>query len=119
MGNREASAAAGQRPTEDVICDGGRQQPAPSSMPWRRADGRGWPGHWAPSASWWSFCSGSRRWATGRVGCPAGATRSSEQVTDRSQPALLKSIQDLSRFTAASGEFQVVNRCRARSALHP
>jgi hypothetical protein len=31
-----------------------------------------------------------------------------EQTTDRSQPVLLKSIQDLSRFTAASGNFEVV-----------
>jgi Protein of unknown function (DUF4230) len=31
-----------------------------------------------------------------------------EQKTDRSQPPLLKSIQDLSRFTAAQGNFQVV-----------
>ncbi|HEX6501540.1 MAG TPA: DUF4230 domain-containing protein [Micromonosporaceae bacterium] len=31
-----------------------------------------------------------------------------EKKTDRSQPALLKSIQDLSRFEAASGNFQVV-----------
>ena len=31
-----------------------------------------------------------------------------EQSTDRSQPALLKSIQDLSRYVAAEGNFQVV-----------
>jgi hypothetical protein len=31
-----------------------------------------------------------------------------EQTTDRSQPALLKSIQDLSRYVAAEGNFQVV-----------
>jgi hypothetical protein len=31
-----------------------------------------------------------------------------ERTTDRSQPAILKSIQDLSRFTAASGNFEVV-----------
>lgn len=31
-----------------------------------------------------------------------------ERTTDRSQPVLLESIQDLSRFTAASGNFQVV-----------
>ncbi|HET8680302.1 MAG TPA: DUF4230 domain-containing protein [Micromonosporaceae bacterium] len=31
-----------------------------------------------------------------------------EKQTDRSQPVLLKSIQDLSRFTAASGNFEVV-----------
>lgn len=31
-----------------------------------------------------------------------------EQETDRSQPPVLKSIQDLSRFTAAQGNFQVV-----------
>jgi hypothetical protein len=31
-----------------------------------------------------------------------------EQHTDRSQPPLLKSIQDLSRYTAAQGNFQVV-----------
>ncbi|HEX5597526.1 MAG TPA: DUF4230 domain-containing protein [Micromonosporaceae bacterium] len=31
-----------------------------------------------------------------------------EQRTDRSQPALLKSIQDLSRYVAAEGNFQVV-----------
>jgi hypothetical protein len=31
-----------------------------------------------------------------------------EQTTDRSQPVLLRSIQDLSRFTAASGNFEVV-----------
>jgi hypothetical protein len=31
-----------------------------------------------------------------------------EETTDRSQPVLLKSIQDLSRFTAASGTFEVV-----------
>jgi hypothetical protein len=31
-----------------------------------------------------------------------------EQKTDRTQPPLLKSIQDLSRFTAAQGNFQVV-----------
>src|SRR5262245_2591560 len=31
-----------------------------------------------------------------------------EETTDRSQPVLLKSIQDLSRFTAASGNFEVV-----------
>lgn len=31
-----------------------------------------------------------------------------EQTTDRSQPVLLKSIQDLSRFVAASGNFEVV-----------
>jgi Protein of unknown function (DUF4230) len=30
------------------------------------------------------------------------------ETRDRSQPALLKSIQDLSRYTAASGNFQVV-----------
>ncbi len=30
------------------------------------------------------------------------------QTTDRSQPVLLKSIQDLSRYEAASGQFQVV-----------
>jgi hypothetical protein len=32
----------------------------------------------------------------------------SERTTDRSQPVVLKSIQDLSRFTAASGNFEVV-----------
>lgn len=31
-----------------------------------------------------------------------------EQTTDRSQPALLKSVRDLSRFTAAEGNFQVI-----------
>jgi len=31
-----------------------------------------------------------------------------EQTTDRSQPVVLQSIQDLSRFTAASGNFEVV-----------
>jgi hypothetical protein len=31
-----------------------------------------------------------------------------EQTTDRSGPVVLKSIQDLSRFTAASGNFEVV-----------
>lgn len=31
-----------------------------------------------------------------------------EQQTDRTQPPLLKSIQDLSRYTAAQGNFQVV-----------
>ncbi len=31
-----------------------------------------------------------------------------ERTTDRSQPALLKSIQDLARFEAASGNFQVI-----------
>lgn len=31
-----------------------------------------------------------------------------EETTDRSQPVLLESIQDLSRFTAASGNFEVV-----------
>jgi hypothetical protein len=31
-----------------------------------------------------------------------------EKTTDRSQPVLLKSIQDLSRFVAASGNFEVV-----------
>jgi hypothetical protein len=31
-----------------------------------------------------------------------------ERVTDRSQPVLLKSIQDLHRYEAASGNFQVV-----------
>ena len=31
-----------------------------------------------------------------------------EQTTDRSQPALLRSIRDLSRFIAASGDFEVV-----------
>lgn len=31
-----------------------------------------------------------------------------EESTDRSQPVVLKSIQDLSRFTAASGNFEVV-----------
>jgi hypothetical protein len=31
-----------------------------------------------------------------------------EQKTDRTQPPLLKSIQDLSRYTAAQGNFQVV-----------
>ena len=31
-----------------------------------------------------------------------------EQTTDRSQPVLLRSIQDLSRFTGASGNFEVV-----------
>lgn len=30
------------------------------------------------------------------------------QVTDRSQPALLRSVRNLSRFVAASGDFQVV-----------
>ncbi len=30
------------------------------------------------------------------------------RTTDRSQPALLKSIQDLSRFVAAEGNFQVI-----------
>jgi hypothetical protein len=31
-----------------------------------------------------------------------------QQQTDRSQPPLLKSIQDLSRFTAAEGNFEIV-----------
>jgi hypothetical protein len=31
-----------------------------------------------------------------------------EETTDRSQPVMLQSIQDLSRFTAASGNFEVV-----------
>jgi hypothetical protein len=31
-----------------------------------------------------------------------------EETTDLSQPVLLRSIQDLSRFTAASGDFQVI-----------
>lgn len=31
-----------------------------------------------------------------------------ERTTDRSQPALLRAIRDLSRFTAASGDFEVV-----------
>jgi hypothetical protein len=31
-----------------------------------------------------------------------------EETTDRSQPVVLQSIQDLSRFTAASGNFEVV-----------
>jgi hypothetical protein len=31
-----------------------------------------------------------------------------EETTDRSQPVLLKSIQDMSRFTAATGEFEVI-----------
>jgi hypothetical protein len=31
-----------------------------------------------------------------------------EETTDRSQPVILRSIQDLSRFTAASGNFEVV-----------
>jgi len=31
-----------------------------------------------------------------------------EETTDRSQPVLLRSIRDLSRFTAASGDFEVV-----------
>lgn len=31
-----------------------------------------------------------------------------EETTDRSQPALLRSIRDLSRFVAASGDFEVV-----------
>jgi hypothetical protein len=31
-----------------------------------------------------------------------------EETTDRSQPVVLRSIQDLSRFTAASGNFEVV-----------
>jgi hypothetical protein len=31
-----------------------------------------------------------------------------ERTTDRSQPVLLKSIQDLARFTAASGNFEVI-----------
>jgi hypothetical protein len=30
------------------------------------------------------------------------------QTTDRSQPVLLKSVQDLSRYEAASGQFQVI-----------
>lgn len=31
-----------------------------------------------------------------------------QETTDRSQPVLLESIQDLSRFTAASGNFEVI-----------
>lgn len=31
-----------------------------------------------------------------------------EEVTDRSQPALLRSVRNLSRFVAASGDFQVI-----------
>lgn len=39
---------------------------------------------------------------------PDWANPFSEQQTDRSQPPLLKSIQDLSRYVAAEGNFQVV-----------
>jgi hypothetical protein len=44
----------------------------------------------------------------GRDWLPSLSNPFAEQTTDRSQPVLLKSIQDLSRFTSASGEFQVV-----------
>lgn len=39
---------------------------------------------------------------------PSFSNPFSDQQTDRSQPVLLKSIQDLSRFVAASGNFEVV-----------
>lgn len=39
---------------------------------------------------------------------PSFSNPFAEQETDRSQPPLLKSIQDLSRYTAAEGNFQVV-----------
>lgn len=39
---------------------------------------------------------------------PSFANPFKEKTTDRSQPVLLKSIQDLSRFVAASGNFEVV-----------
>jgi hypothetical protein len=39
---------------------------------------------------------------------PSFANPFREKTTDRSQPVLLKSIQDLSRFVSASGNFEVV-----------
>ncbi|HEU5107357.1 MAG TPA: DUF4230 domain-containing protein, partial [Micromonosporaceae bacterium] len=39
---------------------------------------------------------------------PRWANPFAEEQTDRSQPALLQSIRDLSRFVAAEGNFQVV-----------
>ncbi|MEV0730411.1 DUF4230 domain-containing protein [Polymorphospora sp. NPDC050346] len=44
--------------------------------------------------------------ATGLL--PSWRNPFAEEKTDRSQPALLKSIQDLSRYVAAEGNFQVV-----------
>src|SRR6266852_3508995 len=42
-----------------------------------------------------------------------------ETTTDRSQPALLKSITQLSRYEAASGSFQVVVDLTRRAAFLP
>ena len=62
-----------------------------------------------------SWCSASRRWPWW---CCSGAQADrvfpdfrnpfAKEQTDRSQPPLLKSIQDLSRYVAAEGNFQVV-----------
>jgi hypothetical protein len=49
-----------------------------------------------------SVVSGWRSWT------PSLSNPFAQETTDRSQPVLLRSIQDLSRFTAASGSFEVV-----------
>jgi hypothetical protein len=49
-----------------------------------------------------SVVSGWRSWP------PSLSNPFTQETTDRSQPVLLRSIQDLSRFTAASGNFEVV-----------
>jgi hypothetical protein len=46
--------------------------------------------------------SGWRDWL------PSLSNPFAEESTDRSQPVLLRSIRDLSRFTAASGDFEVI-----------
>ena len=43
-----------------------------------------------------------------RQGCSASSNPFQSKTTDRSQPALLKSIQDISQFHAAVGNFEVV-----------
>lgn len=42
-----------------------------------------------------------------------------EKTTDRSQPVLLRSIQDMSRYTAASGNFQLVVDLDREAAFLP
>ncbi len=52
-------------------------------------------------------------------GCALPSAPFAKQTIDRSQPALLKSIQDLSRFEAASGNFQVIVDLQQTRSLIP
>jgi hypothetical protein len=75
---------------------------------WRQDSGRG--------AGWFFAVAGAvvvLLLGVGAVGAwrdwlPAVTNPFAEQTTDRSGPVLLKAIQDLSRFVAASGDFEVV-----------